>query len=135
MKINSKQELYDYLDNVDLSSKKDTQLSSVYYLVTFDNHTEPIYFTRFGDVYFESPCELHRFPMKENEIEEYVKGIYYEESFENALEFEKTMHREKWLYDIDCPQCFPFLPERLDNIEIISESECLDWLLERTKWQ
>lgn len=134
MKINSKQELYNYLDNVDWFSKKDTSLSSVYFLVTFDNHTEPMYFTSFEDVYFESPCELHRFPLNEDEVEEYVRELYYEDSFNNALEFERTMQRGNWHYDIDCPQCFPFLPEQLDNIQMISETECLDWLLEHCKW-
>jgi hypothetical protein len=134
MKINSKQELYKYLDSLDWNAKRDTSLSSVYFLVTYDNHTEPIYFMSFEDVYFPSPCELHRFPFKENEIEDYVKEMYYEDSFNNALEFEKTMQRGNWHYDIDCPQCSPFLPEQLDNIEMISENECLDWLLERSKW-
>lgn len=133
MKINSKQELYDYLDNINWNEKRDTILSSVFFLVTFDNYTEPLYFTSFEDVYFESPCELHRFPLKEDDIEEYVKELYYEDSFSNALEFEKTMQRGEWHYDIDCPQCEPFLPDQLDDIKMVSETECLDWILERAK--
>ena len=134
MKINSKQELYEYLNNVDWFSKKDTSLSSVYFLVTFDNHTEPIYFTSFEDVYFESSCELHRFPLKEDEVEEYVNEIYYEDSLCRALEFEKTMQRGDWHYDIDCPQGDLFLPDVLDDIQMISETECLNWILDHCKW-
>lgn len=135
MKINSRNELYKYLDNLDWNHKRDTPLSSVYFLVTFNKHTEPVYFTNFEDAYFESPCELHRFPIKSDEIEEYVRELYYEDSFNNALEYEKTMQRGEWHYDIDCPQCDLFLPEQLDNIEMISETECLDWLLKHCTWK
>lgn len=134
MKINSSEELYKYLDNTDWDSKRDTKISSVYFLVTFDGHTEPIYFTSYEDVYFESPCELHRFPMKEDEIEEYVKEMYDKQYLKVSLEYEKTMQRGDWHYDIDVPQCTPFLPEQLDDIKMISESECLDWILDHCKW-
>ncbi len=68
--------------------------------------------------------------MGECELEEYVREIYYPESFKEALTYEKTMKRENKHYEIDCPQCPPFLPEEVEIVDMISESECLDWLLE-----
>ena len=55
------------------------------------------------------------------------------ESFEKALAYENTMQRENKHYEIDCPQCSPFLPQELEIIDMISESECLDWLLKHEK--
>ena len=55
MKINNSKEQYDYLESV----MKD--IDSAYFLVTFDNHTEPIYMNKFknwdknGDWFLESP--------------------------------------------------------------------------------
>lgn len=129
MEFNTKQELYDYLDNFDFDSIKDTKLSSVYFLVEFDNHIEPIYFTHFENVWFASPCDLHEYPLDDDKVEEYVDYLYFDESFEYAYEYEKTMQRNGWHYEIDCPQCSPFLPDRIKIIDVFSDSKCLDWLL------
>ena len=55
MEFNTKKELYDYLDNFDFDSKRDTELSSVYFLMEFNDHVEPIYFMHFRNSWFESP--------------------------------------------------------------------------------
>ena len=133
MKIHSREELYKYLYNVDWSLKEETEMSSVYFLIKFNNHIEPIYFMHYKDSYFESPCCLHSCDMNENELKEYVRELYYPESFEKALAYEKTMQRKNKHYEIDCPQCSPFLPQEVEIIDMISESECLDWLLKHEK--
>lgn len=129
MEFNTKQELYNYLDNFDFDSIKDTKLSSVYFLIKFDNHIEPIYFTHFENVWFASPCDLHEYPLDDDKVEEYVDYLYFDESFEYAYEYEKTMQRNGRHYEIDCPQCDPFLPDRIKIIDVFSDSKCLDWLL------
>lgn len=129
MEFNTKQELYNYLDNFDFDSIKDTGLSSVYFLVEFDDHIEPIYFTQFEDVWFPSPCELHEYPLENDKIMEFVKELYYEDFWEDAYEYEKTMQRDDWHYEIDCPQCDPFLPDNIKIQDVFSDSKCLDWLL------
>ena len=134
MEFNTKQELYDYLNNFDFDSVKDTKLSSVYFLIEFDEYIEPIYFTRFEDVWFESPCELHKYPLEDDKVQEYVDYFYFGESFEYAYEYEKTMQRNGWHYDIDCPQCSPFLPDRIKIIDVFSDSKCLTWLLNVVKF-
>ena len=129
MEFNTKQELYNYLDNFDFDSVKDTKLSSVYFLIEFDNHVEPIYFTHFEDVWFASPCDLHEYPLEDDRVQEYVDYLYFDESFEYAYEYEKTMQRNGWHYEIDCPQCDPFLPDNIKIQDVFSDSKCLDWLL------
>lgn len=133
MKINTKQELYNYLNNFDFLSVMDTKLSSVYFLVEFDNHIEPIYFTQFEDVWFESPCEIYRLPIKDDEVMDFAKEVYYEDSWEDGYEYEKTKIKDGWLYDIDCPQCSPFLPDEVRIIGMFSDSRCIDWILEQRK--
>lgn len=134
MKIINRKELYEYLNNINWNNKKDTELSSVYFLVTYNKRIQPIYFMKYDNVYFESNCSLFRCLMSEDELEDYVREIYEEKSFHNALEYERTMQRGKWHYEISCPQCSPFLPEQLENIEMISESECLDFLMKHYNW-
>ena len=129
MEFNTKQELYEYLDKFNFDSVKDTKLSSVYFLVEFDNHVEPIYFTHFEDVWFASPCDLHKYPLENDKVMEFVKELYYEDSWEDAYEYEKTMQRNSWHYEIDCPQCEPFLPDNIKIQNVFSDSKCLNWLL------
>lgn len=129
MEFNTKQELYNYLDNLNFDSIKDTKSSSVYFLIEFDNHIEPIYFTHFENVWFASPCDLRKWELENNKIMEFVKDLYYEDSWEDAFEYEKTMQRDNWHYQIDCPQCSPFLPDKIKIRDVFSDSKCLDWLL------
>lgn len=129
MEIHSRKELYEYLGNVDWNLKRETKFSSVYFLIKFNDHIEPLYFMHYEDSYFECPCYLYSCEMKEGELENYLKETYYPEVFEQALIYEKTMQRENKHYEIICPQCSPFLPQDVEIVDMISESECLDWLL------
>ena len=136
MKFNTKQELYDYLNNFDFDSVKDTKLSSVYFLVEYDtnyagcdNYIEPIYFTSFEDVWFESPCYLSKYRLRDDEVMDFVQCMYYEDYWEDAYEYEKTMQKYGWHYEIDCPQCCPFLPSSIKIVDVFSDSKCLDWKL------
>ena len=127
----TKQELQDYLNVFDFDSIKDTKLSSVYFLVEFDGHTIPVYFWRWSDVWFASPCVSSSYPFKDDETMEFVKELYNEEEWEDACEYEKSMVRDGWHYEIYCPQCSPFLPDKIRIINIFSDSGCLDWMLEQ----
>lgn len=129
MIVHSREELYNFLRTQDFNQKRITSLSSVYFLIKYDDKEYPVYFFPFEDVYFESPCELHQYEMTKEELIEYVKYQYIEEAFEESLEYEKTLYRDGILYDIDCPQTGPFLPDKF-SIKMISEVECLNWLLE-----
>ena len=129
MEFNTKQELYNYLDNFDFDFIRDAKLSSVYFLIEYDKYREPIYFTHFEDVWFESPCYCNGFSLKDDELIEYVKELYEEDSWQDAYEYEKIMQRNDYHYDIDCPQCSPFLPDKIKILNVFSDSGLLDWLL------
>lgn len=129
----NREELYKFLNEFDWSSKQETELSSIYFLIQYTNNIEPLYFMHYEDIWFESPCCLHSYPMNEDELEEYVREIYQESSFEKAFEFEKTIYKDGVHYEIDCPQVSPFLEENFEILDVFSETECIDWLLEKNK--
>ena len=131
IEFNTKQELTDYLDNFDFDSVMDTKLSSVYFLIEFDNHIMPIYFSRWDDVWFPSVCECCKYSLTDDEWIQSIKDLYDEDSWEDAYEFEKTMIRDGWHYEIHCFQSSPFLPNDIKIIDVFSDSECLDWMLSR----
>lgn len=133
IKFENREQLYRFLDNFDSSEKRNSEMSSVYYLIKNENYTEPLYFMSFENVYFESPCELHFCEMNDNELEEFVKEMYQKEYFDEALEFEK-MHQINGIhYDIDNPQVEPFLKENFELLDVLSETECLNWLIQNIK--
>ena len=129
MEFNTKQELYNYLNGFNFDSIKDTKLSSVYFLVEYDRYREPIYFMPFEDVWFGFPCYCYEFPLEDNEVIGFVRELYYKDSWEDAYEYEKIMQRNGYHYNIDCPQCAPFLPDKIKIIDIFSDSGFLDWFL------
>lgn len=131
MKFNTKQELYDFLNNFDFNSKKEVDLASVYFLVKYDGYTEPIYFTKYEDVWFPSPCALRNFPLKNEELSDYVKEMYEDTSFDKSFEYEKLFQKDNVHYEIDTPQCTPFLPEQTEIISIFTETQCLNYLINK----
>lgn len=108
MKINSFKERYNYLESVM------KEMDSSYFLVTFDSHTEPIYINKFknwdknGDWFLEAPCQLMKFQLFDEE-DNVVNGKYH--------------------YEIESFQSVPFLPDKLDNLTMISEKECIDYMI------
>ena len=124
----TRDELYEYLNNVDFSKYKTSSMSSVYFLVKYKDGIEPLYFMPYEGVYFESPCCLME-TFEEKYIEDYVKGTYIKSARKEALKYEKSMCRNGMHYEIDCPQCAPFLKGPMQIIQILSEQECLDYLL------
>lgn len=131
VEIRTRKELYDYLNGVDWSLKKDNSMASVYFLVEFDGHTEPIYFFNYADSWFECPCELHRYPLPDNQVKDLVKELYEENSWLSAYEYEINFQKHGYHYEINNPQCTPFLPEKFNILDMISESECLIWLMDK----
>ncbi len=132
IKFKNREELYKFLNEFDWNSKKETELSSVYFLIKEDDgYVEPLHFMSFEGAYFESPCDLHEYPMKDEELEDFVRDMYEEDAFEKALEYEKLFQRDGIHYDIDNPQVSPFLKENFELLDVFSETECLNWLLQK----
>ena len=59
--------------------------------------------------------------------------MYERDSIKEAYEYEKIFQRNGIHYEIYCPQCTPFLPEEVAILDVFSEEECLNWLLENIK--
>lgn len=130
MEFNTKQELYDYLNSFDFDSVKDTEVSSVYFLVESDNHIEPIYFFNFDGAWFESYCQLKEAPLDDSEVKKYMWETYYEPVLVGLYEHEMNMQRNGVHYRINNPHCFPFLPKKIKILDVFSDKKCLDWLLD-----
>ena len=133
MLINTKKELYRYLDEVDTTDKRTCELDSVYFLVEYDDKKEPIYFVHVEDMWMASPCVLYSYPMEDEEVENYVLDTYEttkdSSDFEEIYKYESKFQRGNKHYEIYVPLCLDYLPNKLNIVDILSEEECLDWLI------
>lgn len=115
-------------------------------LVNYNEMVEAVWVGNFynlinEEVFFlEFPCELCKVCEVGDDIdkfyEEYMKEINLAEgNFEGDYfeEFVKPMIHNGWLYEINNFQTDPYLPKEVDDIKLISERECLMWLLENQK--
>lgn len=120
--------------------------SGGYALVSYNGITETIWFTKYKSGidnkpwFLESSCELHKICKVEKPIDEFCEEFVKEcieledgESEEDYIEnYMKPMIVDGWFYVVNNFQDSPYLPKEVDNIEIISERDCLDWLLKNT---
>ena len=111
----------------------------VYALVSYDNKIEPIWFKKYNfgkeDWFLEYPCELYEIakidiPIDEF-IEEYIKELLEDgENEEDYInKYVKPMIIDGVLYNIENFQCSPYLPKEVDDIKLITERECLEYIL------
>lgn len=141
-KINSREELYDYLNAFDFDKYKPTKYSDVYFLICHGSIVEPIYFTKFEDVWFESSCavyfyDIDEFLTDEEYLTEYINDIY-DDNLPNANAHELFKHEMLMIidhthYSIENFQVEPFLPETLEILKPMNERECLEWVLKVKK--
>lgn len=113
-----------------------------YALVTYNNNIEPTWFTKydFGNVewFLESPCCLYKVADVGNDTNAFVRKYMDEvvsledgESEEDYINnYVLPMIVNNVMYEIENFQCAPYLSEYVDNIKLISERECLEWMLE-----
>lgn len=140
MKISNKEELFQFLET-------NCPREGSYAIITYeDGKQESIWFSVFNNWttdengvpknwYLESPNMLFRTELAMpylDSLKAYANEIY-EEVNEDLIKELLSMVRNGCLYEIDSFQCEPFLPDKLDDIKLVSESECLDWMLENNK--
>ena len=129
----SKINVYDFLMQNDVSMQ--------YTLVEYNGKTEATYFVRHyhnnKPWFLESLCGLcieHKFAEGEN-IEEWCLSMADEllepdvDRKEYYEQYMKPLIVNRVLYDIYCPQTAPYLPKEVDDIILITERECLLYLL------
>lgn len=130
MKIH-KEELQRYIKENYHKIHRETELSSVYFMITYkDGSKEPLYFYSHNGYYFDAPCVLVNIgnSLVSKKLFDFVKEQYTGDLIE-AYNYEKTMMLNGKHYDIDCPQCNRTeFPEEFD-IEPLTERECLEWLV------
>lgn len=117
-----------------------------YALVTYNGKTETTWFTKYdnwgedGHTWFlESPCTLYRITEVDKPVEEFAKE-YIEGLLEDGVDEQEYIN--KWvipmivdnvLYEIENFQCSPYLPKEVDDIKLISERECLEYMLSKNE--
>ena len=117
-----------------------------YALVTHNGITEPTWFTRYtyredGDWFLESPCTLYEITNVNESIDEFCKRYMEEmieledgESINDYIEkFVKPMIVDNVFYEIENFQVSPCLPKEVDDIKLITERECLEYMLNHKK--
>lgn len=111
-----------------------------YTLVTYNGKTEATWFSKHDykgkDWFLESPCQLYRIievdkPIKEF-AEDYASSLVEEDDIESyAEQWVIPMIVDNVLYEIENFQCSPYLPKEVDDIKLISERECLEYMLSK----
>lgn len=113
--------------------------NNCYAMVKYDNHYDCVYFSKQSyknEAWFlESPCELSF--TKFNNLED-CKNCIKELVFnnENDNEFDEYINKNvipffinNILYEIENYQVAPYLPKMVEEINIISEKDCFEYLL------
>lgn len=118
-----------------------------YALVTYNGVTEATYFASYSadddmnDWYLESPCLLYKIdeintPIDEfceKYVREYIELEDKEEVKDYIEKYVKPMIIDNIFYEIENFQVAPYLPEEVNEIKLISERECLEWLIDQSK--
>ena len=120
-----------YLDLMDWDSKKETMFSSVFMLVEYDEKEEPLSFVRCEDWWMGFSCSLTRTKMSNDEFSDYIRCFSGREESEELLKYIESMTRDGYLYHIKAFMQAVQLPEELVFHGLLSESECLDWFLNK----
>ena len=128
------------IDVKEFLSKSNLEVGT-YALVTYEGRIESTWFTKYdnwgedGHTWFlESPCTLYRIAEVDKPIKEfaeiYASCFVEEEEIESyAEQYIIPMIVNNVLYEIENFQCSPYLPKEVDDIKLISEEECLEYML------
>lgn len=110
-----------------------------YTLVTYNNKTEPTWFTKYNYEnkfwFLESPCQLYKVMELKEPVDEQLKE-YVSEFLDKDVDIDKYINEyvkpmivNNVLFDIENFQCSPYLPKYAEDIKLISERECLEYML------
>ena len=113
----------------------------IYALVTHNNKTEATWFSKYNfegsDWFLESPCQLYRIMEVTEPIDKFAIK-YVTDLLEDGAnvedyinEYVKPMIIDGILYSIENCQYSPYLPKEVDNIDLISERQCLEYMLKQ----
>lgn len=121
MNFNTSQELQEYLNEV-------IQDVGAYALVNHNGITESVWFANMGTTFNQSDSKLIWFLEAPNQL--YTYPCEDEKSKKFNIELGNIIRDDK-AYEIISWQCAPFLNYPIDDLKLISEEECLDYLLKK----
>ena len=128
---NSVAERNQYLDLVDWKVKKECALASVHLLVEYNNRKEPLSFVRMDFGWLAFSCQLtKKFPVDEK-FRAYIKKEYGEKETIRIFKFLDKVSHDRYRYQVISFLNAVQLPDRVVFHELMSESECIDWFLEK----
>lgn len=113
-----------------------------YALINVNNKIIPVHFSKVSNnppFFLESPCVLFKICDITEDIDVFCKkqvcGLLEENEDENLYieEYIKPMIVDNVFYEILNFQCAPFLDEEVKDVKLISERECLEYLLSTKK--
>lgn len=125
--------------------KENSSGKSTYAIVKYSGKEEAIFFANhhsmdYGEGFIEEPCYLHEIYFGKNLdkfCQHYAENAIGSVDNERKQEYIKTKIlpyiKKDVFYLIETPSVEPYLPEQLDEIKLISDLECIDWLLKNKK--
>lgn len=130
--------MIDYEKFLNDNTKKES--CETYAIVKYNGKEEATHFHHVwddkGGLWFKpAPCSLYvigecKNPYSKEWIEYFKELLENDESVEDYIEeYVKPMIMGEVLYEIEYFQCMPYLPDEVDDIRIISERKCLEWLV------
>lgn len=138
LRVENREELFKFIEKTHNDIKRQS-LESQYFIVRYKGNvkdkevevTEPIYFFKYNEYWFESPCYLQKLGSgSDKDIREYVEAMYEEDSIQEAYEYESKMVVNGVHYEIMSLQVSKdYLTYPLE-IEPISERDCIKWMIE-----
>ena len=122
----------------ELKQYLDKTKSEIYMVKFYDKDqkktvTIPVHFQRYEGYAFERCVEVRRCAMTEQQLLEDIHDQYDPEYWEEAFEREKKNLIDGYWYEVDYPQCLPFLPNKIISIKPISERDYLLQCIEKWK--
>ena len=133
-KFRTRQKLQEYLSRFNFGQYEVHEMASVYFLMRYNGIIYPVYFEENDGYYMETDCELRMIPMKKKELKDFVKETYQKEYRKEALEYESMLQIGKRHYEIVCYQSTGFLPEETEILAVLTEPECVRWLIYYKYW-
>lgn len=108
-------------------------------IVTYNGIKEATYFSKINtfdsDWYLESPCQIMIGQKIGTDLDAFYQECIYQlledgaDKKEYIKKYIKPMIIDNIYYTIENFQCSPYLPEYVDKIEIVSERDCLLYML------
>jgi hypothetical protein len=120
---------------------------SSYAIVKYGNKEHAVFFANhhsmdYGEGFIEEPCYLHKIYFGQD-LDKFCRhyaedaiGPHNKEAIDKFIEERVLPYIRKDAFClIDTPSVEPFLPDEIEEIKLISKSECIDWLLEHENIQ